>query len=202
MNKTMTRIFTSIPLVAALALPAFAGGMTDPVPEPMIVEAVPVFAPSNDWSGGYVGAQLGYGDIGSGGAGLDGNGAIGGLHAGYRYDFGQFVAGAEVDYDWSNVDLGAGDDTLDDVARLKLMAGADLGRTLVYATGGAARASATLGGASLSDNGYFLGLGMAYAVTDQVNVGAEVLGHRFNNFAATGVDLKATTVTARVAYNF
>lgn len=202
MNTSMKRIFASLPLVAALGLPAYAGGMTEPVEEPMIIEAAPVMVPSADWSGAYVGAQLGYGDIGSGGAALDGNGAIGGVHAGYRFDFGQFVAGVELDYDKTNIDLGAGGDKLDDVARLKLMAGADLGSTLVYATGGAARASATLAGVNRSDNGYFLGAGAAYALNDSWTLGGELLTHRFDNFASTAVDLKATTVTARLGYRF
>lgn len=202
MTNTITRIFIAAPLAAALALPAFAGGMTEPTPEPVIMQAAPAYAPSFDWSGGYVGAQLGYGDINSNPAGLSGNGVVGGVHAGYRYDLGSFVTGAEIDYDKTNIDLNAGGDSLDSVARLKLMAGADMGRTLVYGTGGIARAKATVGGASLSDNGYFLGLGADYAVSDQWTVGAEVLGHRFNNFAGSGTDLKATTVTARVAYKF
>jgi len=189
-------------IATGFAMPALAGGMTQPVPEPMIIEAAPVYVPSADWSGGYIGAQLGYGDISSDPAGLGGNGVIGGVHAGYLYDFGQFVAGAELDYDKTNIDLNAAGDQLDDVARLKLLGGVDLGNTLVYLTGGAAHANATLGGVSRSDSGYFAGFGATYALSDQWTVGGEVLGHRFNNFDATGIDLKATTVTARVAYRF
>lgn len=201
MNKTLTSL-TLATAVAALALPAFAGGMTEPVPEPMVMEAAPVYTPSGNWTGAYVGAQLGYGDISTNAVGLDGNGAIGGIHAGYLYDFGQFVAGGELDYDKTNIDLNAGGDQLDSVARLKLIGGYDLGSTLIYATGGAARAKATVGGVGLSDNGYFLGIGAKYALSDQWTLGGEVLGHRFNNFDATGVDIKATTVTARVSYKF
>lgn len=186
-----------------LALPANAGGMNEPVAEPAVMaEVVPTYAPSADWSGGYVGAQLGYGDIGSTGAVLDGNGTIGGVHAGYRMDYGSFVSGVELSYDATNIDLGAAGDTLDDVARLKLIAGADMGSTLVYASAGVARASATLGGVSASDNGYFLGLGADYAISNKWTVGAELLGHRFNDFNGSGVDLKATTVQAKVAYRF
>lgn len=186
-----------------VALPAFAGGLSAPVEEPVVyAEAAPVVAPSADWAGGYVGAQIGYGDVNSGGAGLDGNGAIGGVHAGYLMDFGQFVTGAELSYDASNIDLGVGGDSLDSVARLKLIAGADLGRTMVYGSAGVARASATVAGAGLSDNGYFVGVGADYALTDQWTVGGEVLAHQFNDFAGTGVKIKATTVQAKVAYRF
>jgi len=182
---------------------AFAGGLTNPIQEPVVAAPAPVFAaPSGDWTGFYAGAQLGYANVTSGGAGLDGNGAIGGVHAGYRYDFGRAVVGGELDYNVSNIDLGVGDNSLDSVARLKLLAGADLGRALVYVTAGGARAEATVGGDSFFDNGYFAGVGVDYQLTDMLSVGGELLGHRFNEFDNTGVDIEATTLQAKVAYRF
>jgi outer membrane immunogenic protein len=186
-----------------MAMPAFAGGLTTPEPEPEIIAAPVAVAPSYDWTGFYAGAQLGYGDIDSNGGGLDGNGELYGVHAGYRWDFGQFVAGAEIDWDNANIDLGAvAGDELDDVARLKLIGGADLGRTLVYGTVGAARASASVGGADLSDTGYFVGAGMDFAVSDRWTVGGELMQHRFSDFDGSGVDLDATTIKAKVALRF
>ena len=188
---------------ASFAVPAFAGGMATPVPEPVVVAPEPVMvAPSGDWSGFYVGAQLGYGDVDSNGNGLDGNGGLGGVHAGHRYDFGRFVAGAELDYDKTQIDLGTAGDQLDSVTRLKFIGGADLGRSLVYATAGAAQAKATVGGNGLSDTGYFLGAGIDYAITDRWYLGGELLQHKFDNYDGTGVDLDATTVTARVSLKF
>ena len=186
-----------------LAAPAFAGGPATPVPEPEVMPApAPVVAPSGDWGGFYAGTQLGYADVDSNGAGLDGNGELGGVHAGYRWDLGTTVLGVEADYDTASLALGAGADTLDGVARLKLIGGADLGRSFLYATGGVAWADATVGGASLSDNGYFLGVGMDYAVSDKWTVGGEILGHKFDDFDASGVDIDATTVKAKVSYRF
>ena len=184
--------------------PAFAGGLNEVAPEPTVVAFdAPVQASTDgDWAGGYVGAQLGYGDIKSGGGGLDGNGTIGGVFAGYRADFGKFVAGAELNYDASNIDLGAGAGTLDNVTRLKLIGGADLGRALVYGTVGAAYAEATVGGSTLKDNGYFGGIGVDYKLSDSWSVGGEYLAHRFNNFDNSGVDLRVNTVEAKVSYNF
>lgn len=187
-----------------LATPVLAGGPVAVESEPTVA---PVFEPalpaSVDWGGFYVGAQLGYADIDSNGAGLDGNGALGGVHAGYRWDFGQYVAGAELDYDSASIDLGtAPGDTLDDVTRLKLMGGAEFGNSLIYATTGIARASATVGGAGLSDNGYFLGAGIDYAVTDRWSVGGELMQHRFSDFDGSGVDLDATTLKAKVSLRF
>lgn len=197
--KTIAAIFAT----ATLAMPAFAGGMATPVTEPEVVAAAPVYAaPSSDWSGFYAGAQLGYGDVGSSTDTLNGYGELGGVHAGYRWDFGQFVAGAEVDWDKTNIDLGGTADTLDDVARLKLVGGADLGRALVYGSVGVAKANATVGGVGLSDTGYTLGAGVDYAITDRWTVGGEVMGHKFNDFDGTGIDLDATTVKAKVALRF
>ena len=72
---------------SALSAPAFAGGLSSPVVEPIVTPApAPVYMPSTDWSGFYAGGQVGYGDIDSNGAGLDGHGWGGGVHAGYRWD--------------------------------------------------------------------------------------------------------------------
>lgn len=204
MKNLIAATLTSAIVVTSVGLPAFAGGMSQPITEPPVAPvATPVYAaPSADWTGGYVGAQLGYGDISSGGAGLDGNGAIGGIYGGYRIDYGKFVGGAEVSYDGSNINLGTTGDKLDHVARLKLIAGVDMGKTLVYASAGVARAKATVGGSGLSGNGYLLGVGADYALTDKWTVGGELVGHRFDNIGGSGVDLKATTIEAKVAYRF
>jgi outer membrane immunogenic protein len=199
--KRIAALLTSF----TLAAPAFAGGPVEPLPEPEIAPApASVVDTGSDWSGFYAGGQIGYGDLDSNGAGVDGNGAIGGIHGGYRWDFGQYVAGAEIDYDAADIDLG--DDgtagSLDSVARLKLIGGADLGRSFVYGTLGAARADATVGGTELSDTGYFLGAGMDFAVSDRWTVGGELLQHRFSDFDSSGVDLDATTLKAKVALRF
>ena len=187
----------------ALATPALAGGPVEVAPEPTVMPApAPVARSAVDWTGPYIGAQLGYADIDSNGGGLDGNGFLGGVHAGYRWDFGSYVAGAEIDYDSADIDLGGTAGTLDDVARLKLMGGAKFGNSLLYATAGAARASATVGTDSLSDSGWFIGAGMDVAVSERWSVGGELLQHRFSDFDGSGVDLDATTLKAKVSLRF
>ena len=198
------KTYILIAAASLLSAPAFAGGLNDVAAEPTVVAYdAPVQASTGgDWSGAYVGAQIGYGDLKSNGAGLDGNGAIGGVHAGYRVDMGQFVAGAELDYNAANIDLGAAGNTLDNVAHLKLIGGYDLGRTLIYGTAGAAYAEATVGGAALKDNGYFGGIGVDYAISDQFTVGGEYLMHKFNNFDGSGTNLDVNTLTAKVSFKF
>jgi outer membrane immunogenic protein len=198
--KTIAAFLTT----AVLASPVLAGGPTVPVAEPEIVPAAePFVAPGLDWSGAYAGAQIGYGDVDSNGGGLDGNGVLGGVHAGYRWDLGTFVAGAELSYDKANIDLGAtAGNELDDVSALKLTAGREFGNSLIYGALGGAHASATVGGAELSDSGLVFGLGVDHAISDRITVGGELLQHQFGNFDGTGTDLDATTLKAKVALQF
>lgn len=195
------KFITSLAIATTLSAPAFAGGISEPATEPMIAPVEMVVPVSADWSGFYAGGQLGYGDVSSNITGVDGNGAIGGLHAGYRYDFGQFVAGAELAYNGSNIDLGP-TSKLDSATQLKLMGGFDLGSTLIYGTVGAAYAKANLAGVSHSDNGYLVGLGMDYAINDAWTVGLELAHHRFDDFDNTGADIRANTAQIRVGYRF
>ncbi len=187
--------------VTAIAMPALAGGLADPVIEPVLAPVI--VAPGTDWTGPYVGVQLGYGDLDASGAATDqGSGVIGGLTAGYDYDFGQFVLGAGVDYDWADIDLDSGAGQLDNVARVKLRGGFDAGKALIYATGGAAFADATIGGTGFSDNGWFAGGGVEVMVTESFSVGGEVLYHQFDNFDSTGIDIDATTIQLRGLFRF
>jgi opacity protein-like surface antigen len=189
-------------LTAAIAGPALAGGPTVVEPEPVIPAPVAPVIASADWSGFYAGAQLGYADVDSNGAGLDGNGFLGGIHGGYRWDLGQFVVGTELDYDWFDVDLGGTTGSLDEVGRLKLIGGAEVGNSLIYATTGPAYAKATVGAASLSDDGWFYGAGLNYAINDRMTIGGELLQHNFDDFDASGVDIDALTATARLGFRF
>lgn len=189
---------------ATLTAPAFAGGPVAVADEPAIVPvAAPYVAPGLDWSGAYVGAQLGYGNVDSNGAGLNGNDWFGGVHAGYRWDLGTWVAGTELSYDATNIGLGAvAGNELSDVLALKLQAGREIGNSLVYGTLGAAQAKATVGAASLRDTGLVYGVGFDYAVSDRWTVGGEVSQHRFSNFDGTTTDFDATTVKAKVGLRF
>lgn len=196
------RTFAAASVAGTLgALPALAGGPVVVAEEPVIAApAAPVaMAPNGDWTGLYAGGQLGYGDVGDA-AGGGGDGMTGGLLGGYRMDFGQFVAGAELNYDWTDIELGGGD-SLDNIARLKVIGGYDMGNALLYGTVAAVRADATIGGVGLSDNGWGAGLGVDYALSNSMTVGAELMEHRFDSFGG-GSDLDATTVNARVGFKF
>ncbi len=193
-------------ILAAIALgagPAMAGNVQPAPQDPVIASpVVQRAATGGDWTGPYAGAQLGYGNVdASGAANADGDGVTGGVHAGYNHDFGNFVLGGEIDHDVTDINLSGGAGSLDNVTRLKLRGGYDLGRTLVYGTAGPAFANADIGG-SLSDTGYFAGIGVERMVTDNISVGGEALYHQFDNFDGSNVDLEATTLSARVSFHF
>ena len=194
----MKPLVTFVALVTA-ATPAFSGSIAEPVYDTSEVVAE-VFAPTpsfgGEWTGFYGGVQIGRLDVDGTGA-ADGDDLGYGVHAGYDHDFGSFVLGGELDHDVTGVDLG-GTATVDNVTRLKLRAGYDIGRTLLYATAGVARLDTSIG----SENGEFGGVGMAYQLTDQFVVGGEVLSHKFDDIFGSGVDATATNLALRASFRF
>lgn len=197
-------------LLAGLSGPALASGLDqsaeDSFAPPRPVTATPPApAAGGDWTGFYGGVQLGYGSIDDRTDpdvfGDEFNGATYGAHVGYLYDFGQIVAGAELDLEGTNIEDDATGLDVDRLLRAKLRLGYDAGRFLPYVTAGAVQAT-TSGFADLEDTGGFAGLGLDYQATDAMRVGAEVLQHRFEDFDDTRIDFDATTVSARVSFNF
>ncbi len=195
--KTMQKISLSLATAGTLlGTTALAGNLADPVVESVATPVYDVPVAASDWTGFYGGLNLGYGDVDGTGA-ADGDDTTYGVHLGYDYDFGDYVLGAELEYDDADIDLGGAANT-DSVSRIKLRGGYDLGRTLIYATAGAAKLQTSIG----DDTGEFFGLGVAYQVTDQFTVGGEVLEHRFDDIGGTGVDADATTFNFRGSYRF
>ncbi len=199
MKPYLLRTGLAAGFATALSLPALAGTLDAPAADPLPPTApAPVAVQSfgGDWTGAYAGVQLGYGDVNGTGA-ADGEDILGGVHVGYDYDFGTFVLGGELDYDFADIDLN-GAATVDSVARLKLKAGYDFGRTLGYFTAGVADVDTSLG----SETGEFYGIGAAYQINDSYTVGAELLEHNFDDINGTGVDADATTLTVRGSIRF
>ncbi len=194
--------------LTAVSAPAFAGGLTPAAPEPMVQAPVAVVAAPTmtaDWSGVYVGAQLGYGDFQGEsdlGSESDLTGETYGLYAGYLHDFGSFVVGGELGYDDVS---GIGSDLFDidgdSLISAKLRIGYDAGRFLPYLTVGGAQLSTT-GAVEDSDTGYLYGLGADYALTDSWRIGVEANQYQFDDFADSGIDLSGTSVGLRVSFAF
>ncbi|MEM5474962.1 outer membrane beta-barrel protein [Pacificibacter sp. AS14] len=182
----------------AFAVPALAGSY-DPAPVEAPVVVVPVQQTADaDWSGFYGGLSAGYGwgeDIAD-----EADDATYGLFGGYNYDLGNWVLGGELEY--AKTDLENDDSSIDDMTRLKLRAGYDLGKVVVYGIVGANYANATIDGTDYSDTGVSYGIGADYALSDAVVAGFEVLQNDFNEFDDSGEDLSAATVGAKIAYRF
>jgi predicted porin len=182
---------------AMAAAPVMAGSIdaapADPVP---MAPVAPVAAPlGGDWTGAYAGLSLGRLDTQA--AGTSETGGIYGLHAGYDYDFGAFVMGGEAEFQAGDgYEIGGVD--VDNVTRLKLRAGYDAGRTLIYGTAGAARIDTSLGTA----NGPVGGVGVEYRLTDRFSIGSEALIHRFDDIGGSGVDADAQSYSLRGTLRF
>lgn len=200
----MTRFSTAAAVLATttiLAAGAQAGSLVDPVVEEAPVTVAP--ADPQDWTGFYFGGQIGFADVNSETgqlAPLDGDGAFVGVHAGYDYDLGTIVIGGEIDYDKMDIGLGAfKSPTIESMARAKLKLGYDLGKTMIYATGGAVRADTD----KLTENGTFLGVGVTHRVNDKYSVGAEFLNHQIDEIGNNlGNDISVNTFSLRGSMRF
>jgi opacity protein-like surface antigen len=157
------------------------------------IAATTASAQDGDWTGPYVGLSFGSATADLGAA--DETEQLYGGFAGYDYDLGQWVVGAELEFQKTN-DLSLGGTEVDDFTRLKFRGGYDLGNTLVYATFGGAQVNTSLG----NENGFLGGIGLEYRVTDQFSVGGEFLSHRFEDVGAN--DLDANTISLRGIYRF
>lgn len=203
-------VFAGTLAVLLFPLQAYAGGYVAPADPAPIAIAPPAIPAGYDWSGIYGGVQLEYGDVTAdttaGAAAASGDGALYGVFAGIRHDYGNFVVGAELDLNLADIDLvdpaGTTIGSLNSVHRFGGELGYDAGPALVYGTFGATRATATVGGVDLADNGYFFGAGVDYLLTDQIIIGAEVLQHEFDNFDNSGLDISATTFGINAAFRF
>jgi len=192
---------------------AFAGGIGDTVVAAPTM--VPAAQPSN-WTGFYAGGQIGFADaeVSSAAISLDGNGVALGVHAGYTVDLGDFVLGAEVDFDTLNIDIGqpavlGGGTIADWMARLKFRAGYDFGQTMVYGTAGFAQlrldesTDPNPANESSTEHGHVFGVGIAHQISSTMIVSGEILHHDFSDIAGiAGLDADVTTASLRLSLRF
>ena len=179
----------------------------------VVNEPVPIVPAGFTWTGGYVGLQFGGGwsnvdqpfsFFPPGPANLsqdnaNGSGVIGGVFAGYNWQSGSFVFGGEADIDATSID---GDDggSAGDIngfkaqwmASARLRAGYAVDRWLIYGTGGYAylrgkadrRDPGFEESQSASFNGWTIGAGAEYALTDNIIIRGE---YRFADFGSKSV---------------
>ena len=166
--------------------------------EPSAIAPLPVDTSPN-WTGFWAGGQFGVASVSTNAASGREEGFIAGLTAGFDYDFGRVVLGGGLDYDITNTDVGNTNADLENVFRVRLRGGFEIGNGLLYGTGGYTQADTdTLG----SDDGYFLGAGYEYRVTPRFSYGGELLYQEFGNYSGTAADVDATTVQLRGTFRF
>ncbi len=199
----MKRVLILTTALTATATAGFAGNLTETAPEPAVQQPAPAAvapqAPLYDFTGLSLGAQLGYGDIQTDDPDLEGDGTLYGLRGHYDYDLGNVVVGGGVQYDGADIDLD-GAANVDGVLRVGPRVGYNFGRSMVYGTGGYAKAFTDEDSVGDS-NGYYIGLGSETFLTENVTAGAEVVYHEFNDFEG-GTEADATTANINVNYRF
>lgn len=189
----MRKLLIAIGLGFAGLSPALAADALVDIPQDM--------SPSFSWTGGYVGLQAGYGwsdvdrDTGTFANSYDADGFVGGLHAGYNHQWGNFVLGVEGDIEYSDMsgDDGGAGGTIDQVeinwmGSLRARAGFAIDRALIYGTGGVAFADIDQNNVSgvpvsFSDTyvGWTAGAGVEYAFTDNFTGRLE---YRYTDFGS------------------
>ncbi len=215
--KNNLKIGASVVGLLAFAAPVFAAdAVYTPPPQVYVPPAAPVAPAGFDWSGLYGGIEAGYGWGSLEGPALGGdieaNGALAGVFAGYNYDLGGYVLGAEADALWSGMSGTNGAGNTGDINWLgsaRLRAGVDLGRILIYGTGGLAVGGVEVNGPGVAVSntqvGWTAGGGADVAISDNmflrgeyqyVDLGSDTFG------AAGDVDTTAHTFRAGVGLRF
>ena len=205
----MIRTVTIALLASTAAGAAFAGSMAPVAQEPVVYTPAPVPA-APFWEGGYVGGQIGYtyGEFDLGGD-FDDDSVIGGLTAGYLWSLGNgWYMGPEFQYDFADVtvtDPGTGNTaSFDSIARLKLIAGYEVGNGMVYGSLGYAYADFDGVGTLIDGSGdsYVAGIGYDHRVSDNWTVGAEYMYHAFDGVGTGGGDVDVNTLHVKASYRF
>jgi outer membrane immunogenic protein len=220
----MKRLFLSCAAAAGLmAGPALAADLPESYEQPVAPE---VYGPTVfNWTGPYVGAQIGYswggmsGRYPSGRATIDKDGIAGGLYGGYNYQvMPNVVIGAEGDITWADLQGSRNIGGRHYKARtdwdgtIRARAGAAFDRFLVYGTGGIAFADNKLeaagrGSQSKTQVGWAVGAGVEGAITENIVARAEYLYQGFGNESygklnVRDADFDINVVRAGVGYKF
>jgi outer membrane immunogenic protein len=187
--------------------------------------------PSFTWTGFYAGAILGIGfggfsEPGAAYFGTSPSGGLLGLTAGYNYQSGNLLVGAEGDFAWSHIADQAttrfgvsSTGVVQNIDTVRARVGYATERLLAYGTGGYAGANirGVLNNAPASAvadqtfyaNGFTLGVGVEYAITPHITAKAEYLyislgsNSYFNSTPnTTSVETNLNLLRAGVNYKF
>lgn len=216
----MKKFLIASALMAGLVGTASAADLAARKPAPP--SAIPVMAQYN-WTGFYVGIQGGGGFGGDNqhrqgavrSGNIDLNGALLGVTGGYNQQFGNFVAGIEGDYAWSNLKGSTGVNCAAPGCRTEIRsfgtirgrAGYAIDRFMPYVTGGLAlgdiRNSAGAFRGSDFRAGWTIGAGVEAALTRNITAKAEYLYYDFGRKTYTpGISADANGHVVRAGLNY
>ncbi|MFC3165074.1 outer membrane protein [Ciceribacter thiooxidans] len=218
----MTKNFAWAVLFAAMATPAAAADMSASLEAPV----------SSDWSGFYLGAHAGGGksivDWTFAGLGTtadhEGDGAFGGVQAGYNFQSGNWVFGAEADISASGI---KGDTACPNpvytcssdakwLSTVRGRVGYSFDNLLVYGTGGLGIGRFEMstddgagdnGGDSRTKTGWVAGAGVEYAISPRWSVKAEYMYYNFGSarygvYPTQEADIDQRFHTGKIGVNF
>lgn len=155
------------------------------------------------WAGVYAGVTGGYGWLRD----VDrsfvpplvarGDDWIVGAHAGYLYQWNQMVVGAEVAYQFMDIQFDGFPIWVEDATTARVRVGIAHQKWLFTAHAGATYATTNIG---LDDWGYNLGLAVEHMFTENITAGIQYDHHSFDSFDGTLIDATVDTVTLRVGF--
>lgn len=198
-------------LIAAVAATLWASA---PAQAADILPGAPVPTPfAYRWSGIYVGGNLGYqwGTVTNFG-GLSPSGFVGGIQAGYNWQFDQFVVGVETDLQLSGADatVGVAKFSQSWFGTTRARAGYAMSNILFYLTAGLVYGGGRFEIAGLSESqthtGWTVGAGIEVGLTPQWSARAEYLYMDLGdyNYVLTGTSsgLESSLLRMGVNYHF
>ncbi|MDR0254107.1 MAG: porin family protein [Brucellaceae bacterium] len=214
-------------LAAALLLSSTSAFAADAI---VYNEPAPVVADTFSWTGGYIGLNAGYAggqnklNVYDGLSAKDNsNGFLGGIQAGYNWQFDQTIVGIETDFQGAglkskaelsfNGQSEAAEAKINWFGTTRVRLGyTPVDRFMVYATGGVAygkiKASAYDFSQSDTKVGYTVGAGAEYALTNNVTLKTEYLYTDLGKLKLDDVngerfgEVKAPFHTVRVGVNY
>ena len=210
----MLRFYCVTSMVLLTATVAQAGNLKEVSSDPPITPiATPVEV--SDWTGFYAGLQF---DAVSGNTERDRissfkadlEGSIVSGFVGYRWAFGQYIVGAELDialngdgritYTEGGVGTGQTYD-INSALRFGGEFGMELGGGLAYVGLGFTKLDVELNN-EFDDLGYYVGIGYDYFVSDSIMVGVEINYHDFNDLDGASDRVTPITLGINVAHKF
>jgi outer membrane immunogenic protein len=157
------------------------------------------------WSSFYVGGSVGYGLLSDVDYSFapplvsEGKDWLFGVHAGYLHQFGNFVVGLEGEYQRLDIQFEGLPVFAEDAWTIKARAGLAFDRWLITGHGGGSYVTTNIG---LEDWAWVAGVGVDYAVTDHIVLGASYSHMRSDSYDDTLIYARIDQFTARLGFKF